>query len=230
MSRRPTSPPQELDLAFASLRRLAFAAVLSAAALTAHGALAAAAAPEPDRTVDMAAVLKPGTLPELSLGDAAGLPVIEYGSLTCPHCAAFSREVLPELKKDYIDTGKVRYIFREFSRNPLDVAAFVLARCVGDDKALATIELLFAEQDKWAFVDNPLEPLLAAVRPTGLSREKAMACLKDQSKADAMQKIVKTAEDVVKVQGTPTFVIDGKVYGGELTIADFDAILKPLVK
>ncbi|MGC2763101.1 MAG: thioredoxin domain-containing protein [Candidatus Binatus sp.] len=72
--------------------------------------------------------------------------------------------------------------------------------------------------------------LRGAVRPTGLSREKAMACLKDQSKADAMQKIVKTAEDVVKVQGTPTFVIDGKVYGGELTMADLDAILKPLVK
>jgi protein-disulfide isomerase len=106
----------------------------------------------------------------------------------------------------------------------------VLARCVGEDKALATIDLLFAVQDKWAFVDSPLEPLLAAVRPTGLSREKAMACLKDQSKADAMQKIVKTAEDVVKVQGTPTFVIDGKVYGGELSMPDFDAILRPLVK
>ena len=124
----------------------------------------------------------------------------------------------------------MHFIFREFSRNPLDVAAFVLARCVGDDKALATIELLFAEQDKWAFVDNPLEPLIAALRPTGLSHEKAMACLKDQSKADAMHKIVKTAVADVKVQGTPTFVIDGKVYGGELTMADFDAILKPLVK
>ena len=158
-------------------------------------------------------------MPELSLGNPDGVPIVEYGSLTCPHCAAFSREVMPKLKAQYIDSGKVHFIFREFSRNPLDVAAFVLARCVGEDKALATIDLLFAVQDKWAFVDSPLEPLLAAVRPTGLSREKAMACLKDQSKADAMQKIVKTAEDVVKVQGTPTFVIDGKVYGGELSMA-----------
>ena len=125
---------------------------------------------------------------------------------------------MPKLKANYIDTGKVHFIFREFSRNPLDVAAFVLARCVGDDKALATIDLLFAQQDKWAFVDNPLEPLLTAVRPTGLSHDKAMECLKDQAKADAMQKIVKTAVDVVKMQGTPTFVIDGKVYGGELSI------------
>ena len=131
-------------MASAALRRLVLAAVFSVAALAAHGALAATTAPEPDRTVDMAAVLKPGTLPELSVGDASGVPVIEYGSLTCPHCAAFSREVLPELKKDYIDTGKVKFIFREFSRNPLDVAAFVLARCVGDDKAFAAIELLFS--------------------------------------------------------------------------------------
>ncbi len=217
-------------MAFASLRRLAFAAVLSAAALAAHGALAAAAAPEPDRTVDMATVLKPGTLPELSIGDAAGLPMIEYGSLTCPHCAAFSREVLPELKKDYIDTGKVRYIFREFSRNPLDVAAFVLARCVGDDKALAAIELLFSEQDKWAFVDKPLEPLIAAMRPTGLSHDQAMACLKDQAKADAIVGIGKRASDEIKMNGTPTFVIDGKVYGGELTMDQLRAIIDPLVK
>jgi len=217
-------------LALASLRRLAFAAVLSAAALAAHGALAAATAPEPDRTVDMATVLKPGTLPELSMGDAAGLPVIEYGSLTCPHCAAFSREVLPELKKDYIDTGKVRYIFREFSRNPLDVAAFVLARCVGDDKALAAIELLFSEQDKWAFVDKPLEPLIAAMRPTGLSHDQAMACLKDQSKVDAVAAIGKRANDEIKLTGTPTFVIDGKVYGGELSMDQLRAIIDPLVK
>ncbi|MGH6797416.1 MAG: thioredoxin domain-containing protein, partial [Roseiarcus sp.] len=140
-------------MALASLRRLAFAAVLSAAALAANGALAATAAPEPDRTVDMATVLKPGPLPELAMGEPSGVPVIEYGSLTCPHCATFSREVFPELKKDYVDTGKVRFIFREFSRNPIDVAAFVLARCVGDDKAFAAIELLFNEQDKWAFVD-----------------------------------------------------------------------------
>ena len=217
-------------MAFDSLRRLALAAVFSAAALTAHGALAATAAPEPDRTVDMATVLKPGTLPELSLGDAAGLPMIEYGSLTCPHCAAFSREVLPELKKDYIDTGKVRYIFREFSRNPLDVAAFVLARCVGDDKAFAAIELLFSTQDKWAFVDKPLEPLIAAMRPTGLTHDQAMACLKDQSKVDAIAAVGKRASDEIKMNGTPTFVIDGKVYGGELSLDQLKAILDPLIK
>ena len=156
--------------------------------------------------------------------------MIEYGSLTCSHCATFATTVLPAFKKAYVDTGKVHFIFREFSRNPLDLAAFVLARCEGDDKALATIDLLFAEQDKWAFVDNPLEALIAALRPTGMSHDQAMACLKDQSKADAITKILNAAEADVKVQGTPTFVIDGKVYDGELSLADLDAILKPLVK
>jgi protein-disulfide isomerase len=228
----PSQPSrlQELDLALASLRRLAFAALFSVAALAAHGALAATAAPEPDRTLDMATVLKPGSLPELVTGDASGVPVVEYGSLTCPHCATFSREVFPELKKDYIDTGKVRFIFREFSRNPVDVAAFVLARCVGDDKAFAAIELLFNQQDKWAFVDKPLEPLIAAMRPAGLTHDQAMACLKDQQKADAIVAIAKRATDEIKMNGTPTFVIEGKVYGGELTMDQLRAILDPLVK
>jgi len=217
-------------LALASLRRLAFAAVFSLAALAAHGALAAVPAPEPDRTVDMATVLKPGPLPELTMGSPSGVPMIEYGSLTCPHCASFNREVFPELKKDYIDTGKVRYIFREFPRNALDVAAFVLARCIGDDKALAAIDLLFDEQDKWAFSDKPLEPLIAAMRPTGLTHEKAMACLKDQSKAKAIVAIGKRATDEIKMTGTPTFVIAGKVYGGELSMDQLKAILDPLVK
>jgi len=217
-------------LATAALRRLAVAAAFSVAAFAADSALAAAAVPEPDRTVDMAAVLKPGSLPELTVGDPSGVPMIEYGSLTCPHCAAFSREVFPELKKDYIDTGKVKFIFREFSRNPLDVAAFVLARCVGDDKAFAAIELLFSQQDKWAFVDKPLEPLIAAMRPTGLTHDQAMACLKDQSKVDAVAAVGKRATDEIKMNGTPTFVIDGKVYGGELSMDQFKAILDPLIK
>ena len=148
-------------MTFASFRRLAGAALVCAAALAASGALAASA-PQPDTTVDMAKVLQPGALPELAMGDPTGVPVIEYGSLTCPHCAVFSKETFPQLKTDYIDTGKVRFIFREFSRNTLDVAGFVLARCLGDDKAFAADELLFAEQDKWAFVDKPLEPLIAA--------------------------------------------------------------------
>ena len=164
------------------------------------------------------------------MGPADGVAVIEYGSLTCPHCAVFSKDTLPQLKKEYIDTGKVHFIFREFSRNTLDVAGFVLARCLGDDKSFAADELLFAEQDKWAFADKPLEPLIAAMRPTGMSKEQATQCLNNQKLADGVVAVSKRAEDEVKVSGTPTFVIDGKVYGGELSFDQLKAILDPLIK
>ena len=187
-------------------------------------------APKPDSTVEMAKALAPGPMPELSIGEATGLPIIEYGSATCPHCAHFAKDVWPELKKTYVDSGKVRFIFREYSRNNLDVAAFMLARCIGDDKAYAAIELLFASQESWAFGNNPLEGLMTALKPTGLNRDKATVCLNDQAKADALAKIVKTADDTFKVSGTPTFIIDGKTYGGALSIDELNAILKPIVK
>ena len=90
--------------------------------------------------------------------------------------------------------------------------------------------MLFAQQDKWAFVDKPLEPLIAAMRSAGLSHDKAMECLKDQKRADAIAGIAKRANEEVHVSGTPTFVIDGKTYGGELTLDQLKAILDPLVK
>jgi protein-disulfide isomerase len=200
------------------------------AGLAMLSAAEAQTAPKPDSTVDMAKALEPGPLPELSIGDPAGVPVIEYGSATCPHCAHFARDVWPEFKKAYVDTGKVRFIFREYSRNNLDVAAFMLARCVGEDKAYAAIELLFASQDAWAFGNNPLEGLMTALRPTGMSRDKATVCINDQAKADAFAQIVKTADDKFKVSGTPTFIIDGKIYSGALSLDELNAILKPIVK
>ena len=203
---------------------------LAALALTpAFIGVARADGPKPDSAVDMAKVLAAGPLPELSIGEATGIAVIEYGSLTCPHCAHFSKDILPAFKTAFVDTGKVRFIFREYSRNNLDVGAFMLARCMGDDKALATIELLFAQQEKWN-VDKPLDGLANALRPTGMTRDKLETCLKDQKMADSLTQIVKTADDTVKVSGTPTFVINGKVYGGALSLDDLTAILKPIIK
>lgn len=211
-------------------RRNLIRALVLPPGLAMFDAARAQTAPKPDSTVDMAKALERGPLPELSIGDAAGLPIVEYGSATCPHCAHFDRDVWPAFKKAYVDSGKVRYIFREYSRNNLDVAAFMLARCVGDDKAFSAIELLFASQDRWAFGDNPLEGLMAALRPTGMSRDKATVCLNDQAKADALAQIVKTADERFKISGTPSFIIDGKIYGGALSLDELDAILKPLVK
>ncbi len=211
-------------------RTLAQAAAVTLGLALFGAASAETAPPKSDSSVDMAKVLQPGPLPELSVGDAAGIPVIEYGSVTCSHCAHFSKDIWPAFKTAFVDTGKVRYIFREYSRNNLDVAAFMLARCVGEDKVFPTIELLFAEQDKWAFVDKPLDGLTTALRPTGMTRDKIETCLKDQKMADAVAQIGKTADATVKISGTPTFVIDGKVYGGALSIDELSAILKPLIK
>jgi protein-disulfide isomerase len=213
------------------LWRLAAASFVALALSAATSfALAGAAPPTPVGTTDMSKALEPGPLKEISVGDAAGVPVIEYGSLTCPHCAHFDKDVWPAFKEAYIDTGKVRYIFREYSRNKLDVAAFMLARCVGDDKAFATIELLFANQEQWAFVEKPIDALAATLRPTGMTREGLVACLNDQAMANSLVQIVQNAQEKYDIRGTPTFIIDGKIYGGALSIEELDAIVKPLVK
>ena len=212
-----------LRRALASFVALTFSICLSAA-------WADAAPPKPEGETDMAKALQPGPLPELSVGSEAGVPIIEYGSVTCSHCAHFDKDVWPAVKAAYVDTGKVRYIFREYSRNNLDVGAFMLARCNGDSKALATIELLFATQDKWAFVDRPLDGLVEVLKPTGLTRDAIETCLKDQTTANALVDIVKLADRNFSVKGTPTFIIDGKIYGGALSKDELDAILKPLIK
>jgi protein-disulfide isomerase len=207
--------------------------MLSAGVAAALGApaLAFADVPKAETTADMAALLKPGTLPELVYGDAnAPVAFIEYGSLTCPHCAAFDRDVLPKLKATYFDTGKVKMIFREFVRNPLDGAAFAVTRCIGDDKSLAAIDLLFKTQDKWAFEESQPEPLLAAMRPTGLTHDKGMACLQDQKLLDGLTAERDRATKAFNFTGTPTFIINGNVYSGELSFDQFQALLNPLIK
>ena len=159
-----------------------------------------------------------------------GVPVVEYGSLTCPHCATFAAEVLPKLKKAYIDTGKVHFIFREFSRNPLDVAALhagALRRRrqgAGGDRPAVRRAGQMGVRRQAARAPHRRDA------PDGPFPRQGDRCLKDNSKAQALQNIAKTATDLVKLQGTPTFIIDGKVYGGELTYDQLEAILKPLVK
>jgi protein-disulfide isomerase len=202
----------------------------AAAALGAPG-LAFADVPKPETTANMAELLKPGTLPELVYGvPNAPVAFIEYGSLTCPHCAAFDRDVLPKLKAAYFDTGKVKMIFREFVRNPLDGAAFATTRCIGDDKTLAAIDLLFKTQDKWAFTEDQPDPLLAAMRPTGLTHDKGMACLQDQKLLDGLTAERDRATKAFNFTGTPTFIINGNVYSGELSFDEFQALLNPLIK
>jgi protein-disulfide isomerase len=172
-------------------------------------------------------LMQPGPLGDESLGDAnAPNVIIEYASMTCPHCARFTNEVFPLLKQRHIDTGRVRYIFREFPLDPLAGGAAALARCAGKDKFFPTIELLFRTQQTWA-VEHPEGPLLATVKQVGFTEESFKACLADQKILDGIIAVRDRAANDFKVEATPTFFINGEMKVGALSIDEIEALLKP---
>lgn len=190
---------------------------------------AAVEAPQPQGTVDMAELLKPGALPEESMGKAdAKVTIVEYASMTCPHCAHFNETTFPDLKKNYIDTGKVRYILREFPFDPRAEAGFMLARCAGDNY-FAMVDVLFRQQMQWAAGDNTKEALLQIARLGGFTQESFNACLTDQKLLDQVRAVQKRGADEFKVDSTPTFFINGKTYKGAMSIAEMSAIIDPLL-
>ena len=189
----------------------------------------AVAAPKPDGTVDMAKLLDPGVLPEQAIGKAdAKVTIVEYASMTCPHCAHFHATTLPELKKKYIDAGKVRLIFREFPFDPRAEAGFMLARCSGDNY-FPMVDVLFKQQMQWAGVENSKDALLQIARLAGFTQEKFEACLTDQKLLEDVKAVRDRGEKDFGVNSTPTFFINGGRYPGAMSIAEFSAILDPLV-
>jgi protein-disulfide isomerase len=178
-------------------------------------------------------VAKPSPLGDMAVGsDKATVTIIEYASMTCPHCAAFTKDVFPKLKAEYIDTGKVRYIFREFPLDQLAAAASMLARCVakGDsEKYFAMIDILFRQQPEWA-VQAPIEPLKRIAKQAGLSEDTFTACLKDQSALDGINATREYAAETLKVNSTPSFFINGTLVKGETSIEAFEKLINPLLK
>ena len=180
-----------------------------------------------------AELMKPDARPEMSMGnDKASVTVIEYASMTCPHCAHFQEKTFPDLKKRYIDTGKVRYIFREFPLDSLAGAAFMLARCAGEkdsSKYFALVDTLFRQQRQWA-VEKPLPPLLALAKQAGFTEQTFNACLANQKVLDGIESIRQRGVKQFKVQSTPTFFINGTAYPGALTIDELAKAIDPLIK
>ena len=178
-------------------------------------------------------VAKPVSLPDMALGPAnAPVTITEYASMTCPHCAAFNENVFPKIKSEYIDSGKVRYVFREF---PLDIkaaAGSMLARCIAKDdsgKYFAVIDMLFRQQNDWV-VKNTTETLTRIGKQAGLSQQAVEDCLKDQALLDKIAADQKFANEVLKVNSTPTFFINGEMIRGETSFEEFDKRIKSLLK
>ena len=199
------------------------------------GAAAAAALLRPSaawaQNVPVQDLAVPGPLGDVWLGPAdAKVTIIEYASLTCSHCAAFHKETYPLLKSRYINSVKVRFTLREFPLDPLATAGFMLARCDGEAKYYPITDLLFDTQRTWAFVDKPLDALRQLMRQAGFSQERFEACLRDQKLYDAVNAVRKRAEDVFKVNATPTFFINGQRHGGNLSIDEMEKIIKPMLE
>ena len=159
----------------------------------------------------------------------APVTIIEYASMTCPHCAQFQARTFPKLKERYIDTGKVRFIFREFPLDPLAAGAFMLARCADKDKFFPIIDLLFSTQRDWV-VPNPLQPLLNVAKQAGYTEETFNACLKNQQVLDGIQNVRDRAAKVLNVESTPTFFVNGKRVLGDVSIEDLEKEMKPYLK
>ncbi len=200
-------------------------------------AVAAALAPLADagpalaqQSVSVVELMAPGPLEEHVLGNAdAPVTIVEYASMTCSHCATFHNRTYPELKKRYIETGKVKYILREFPIDPLAAGAFMLARCAGKDRYYPLIETLFNQQTQWV-VQKPIEPLMQIARQAGFTQQTFDACLKDQKMLEGIEAVRNRGSEKFGVNSTPTFFINGKKFTGVMSIEDMAKEIDPLLK
>jgi protein-disulfide isomerase len=172
-------------------------------------------------------LLEPGPLEDISLGKAdAPNTIIEYASMTCGHCANFHTNVFPELKEKYIDTGQVRFILREFPLDGLATAAFMIARCSGNDRYYPMVDGLFETQKNWAVQGaEGKEKLLLVAKQAGFSQERFDQCLADKELFDKIVEVRQRGHEEFEVDSTPTFFINGKRLRGGQDIKQFDVVL-----
>jgi protein-disulfide isomerase len=172
-------------------------------------------------TPDLSTLLDPPALGDKVLGRTdAPVTIVEYASATCPHCAAFHKDVFPQLKSEFIDTGKVKFIFREFPFDDLALAAFMLARCAPPEKYFPMIDVLFEQQKVWASKDARTE-LAKIAQLAGIGQDGFDKCLKNEDLAKGIMAIRDKAANTYGVEATPTFFVNGKELRGEHSIDQF---------
>ena len=226
---------------------------ISSVATAAFIALAATA-PSPSWAADNALRQTPGstaqaaplvqladaaTGPRLENGDmvigAANAPItiIEYASLTCPHCARFHTETLPKLKSEYVETGKVKYVFRDFPLDGLALRAAAIAHCAGPERYFTYLDVFFQQQANWTRGNDPeqmLVQLKRLARTGGMSEAQIDDCLKNKQVQDSILASRMTGENQFNVRSTPTLVINGQSHPGALPFDELEKLLKPLLK
>ncbi len=182
---------------------------------------------------DLSKLAEPPAHGEIAEGaEGAKVTIIEYASTSCPHCAAFATEIYPVLKKDYIDTGKVRFIFREFPHNDAGLGGFMVARCAPPDKYRALVDVMFKTQATW--MPNPLEGLKAIAQQAGMTEQAFNDCIKNVDIAKKILDERKRAEGF-GVTGIPTIFIKGaseagfKRFEGDHTMEALKAAIDPLL-
>ena len=180
----------------------------------------------------MAEVLKPGALPDMTLGEAnAPVTIVEYMSTTCPHCATFHNNTFDAIKTKYVDSGKVRFVVREFPFDPRAAAAFMLARCKPQTPAELTdasqyfpmISMLMKQQETWAAAEDGREALLQMSKLAGFTQESFQACLTNQKLLDDVNAVRERGAKEFGVAATPTFLINGKRYSGDMSVDSMSA-------
>ncbi|MEO1105441.1 MAG: DsbA family protein [Pseudomonadota bacterium] len=197
--------------------------MLTRRAFTALSVFAAAAAAVPF-TATLAAAADP--LPDKVMGDPdAPVEIVEYASMTCPHCASFHATTFKQIKEEYIDTGKAKFILREFPFDPLAAAVFMLARCA-DDKYYDVVDLYFETQRQWAVRQGALPVIRSLAKQAGFTDQSFEACLTDQKLLDGIN-AVKDAGYAKGVRATPTIFIDGVKLEGSRNIRAFREIIEP---
>jgi protein-disulfide isomerase len=205
--------------------------ILAAAASALSLCGVATANAEEGDMVDVAKLMAPagGHVDHVQGSDSAPVTVIEYASPTCPHCAAFSNDVLPAFIASYVDSGKVKLITRPFVRNVLDAAVFMLAESAGPTNYHNVLATYFKTQDIWAVSETPRDAILEIAKQLGFTQETFDAALTNQALFTAMEAVREQALNDFGLSGTPTFYVNGKTLTGDKSLEQLAAEIDPLV-